>query len=383
VAGGSYVVSYLAPAGHYAADERAFGSGVPTASLYAYSNRQGKNGVYRYGAGFPTRSHQATNYYVDVVFVPDGGGGSATTTTTPPTTPAPTTVPTTTPTGGSCPVGQVGTAPDCLPTPPSPLPAGRTWKINFHDEFDGNALNTTHWTPCFDWNYGACTDSFNTGKEHYDPGQVRVSNGTAKLVAEPLSPPLPSSACYNGSCTYKAGLISTARPNAGNGSAYLHPFTYGYIEARMKYPAVSGMFTAFWMLPTDPSYTYRNEIDIVEILGGNPDTIFMTYHYNDRTSRHSVNAGDNNNGACGVRDYSQDWARFGLDWQPTYVAWYIDGVKCGQFNGNTTTIENGPMQLILHMMVDNSWERDWGLVLANQNVAATLEVDYVRVYQQE
>src|SRR5829696_7195854 len=56
-AGGSYVVSYLAPAGHYAADERAFGSGVSTTSLYAYSKKQGRNGVYRYGAGFPTRSH--------------------------------------------------------------------------------------------------------------------------------------------------------------------------------------------------------------------------------------------------------------------------------------------------------------------------------------
>ena len=45
--------------------------------------------------------------------------------------------------------------------------------------------------------------------------------------------------------------------------------------------------------------------------------------------------------------------RFGLDWQPTYIAWYINGVKCGQFNGNSTTVENGPMQLLLHMMIDN------------------------------
>jgi hypothetical protein len=38
---------------------------------------------------------------------------------------------------------------------------------------------------------------------------------------------------------------------------------------------------------------------------------------------------------------------------PTHVAWYIDGVKCGQFNGNASSIESGPMQLILHMMIDN------------------------------
>ena len=90
---------------------------------------------------------------------------------------------------------------------------------------------TTKLTPCFDWNYGDCTASFNTGKERYLPSQVRVSNGTAKLVAEPLSPPYANSACYQGQCTYKAGLVSTARPRADNGSPYLFPFTYGYVES--------------------------------------------------------------------------------------------------------------------------------------------------------
>lgn len=73
-----------------------------------------------------------------------------------------------------------------------------------------------------------------------------MSNGTAKLVAEPLAPAYASSACYQGQCTHKAGLVSTARPRADNGSAYLFPFTYGYVEARMKCPATPGFFTAFW-----------------------------------------------------------------------------------------------------------------------------------------
>ena len=46
----------------------------------------------------------------------------------------------------------------------------------------------TKLTPCFDWNFGACTASFNTGKERYLPSQMQISNGTAKLVAEPLAP---------------------------------------------------------------------------------------------------------------------------------------------------------------------------------------------------
>jgi Glycosyl hydrolases family 16 len=285
--------------------------------------------------------------------------------------------------GSGCPAGQIGVPPDCFPSPPAPAANGKQWTVSFFEEFSGSALDTTKLTPCFDWNYGACTASFNTGKERYLPEQVRVSNGTAKLVAEPLSPPYPNSACYQGQCTYKAGLVSSARPRADNGSPYLYTFTYGYIESRMKFPGTPGFFTAFWMLPADPSYSYRSEIDIVEILGGYPDTIFMHHHYNNRTTSYTPNNGLHNNGACPVRDHSTDFVTFGLDWQPTHVAWYINGTKCGQFNGNTTTIENGPMQLILHMMIDNAWERQWGSVLTSQTLVRQLEVDYIRVYQQQ
>jgi beta-glucanase (GH16 family) len=90
-----------------------------------------------------------------------------------------------------------------------------------------------------------------------------------------------------------------------------------------------------------------------------------------------------NDHRCQTRDYSTAFVRFGLDWQPTHIAWYIDGVKCGQFNGGAGTIESGPMQLILHMMIDNQWERDWGSVLSSQTLVRQLEVDYIRIYQQQ
>jgi hypothetical protein len=277
----------------------------------------------------------------------------------------------------------IGTPPDCFPAPPAPLENGKNWQIIYSEEFNGSTLDTGKLSPCFDWNYGGCTSTFNEGKERYLPSQVQVSNGTAKLVAEPLSPPESNTACYNDQCTYKAGLLSTCRPRADDGSDYLFSFTYGYVESRMKFPGVPGFFTAFWMLPEDPTYVYDFEIDIVEILGGYPDTIFMTYHYDDRASHHAVNNSLHNNGACEVKDYSTDFVTFGVDWQPTHIAWYIDGVKCDQFDGDSITIANGPMQIILHMMIDNSWERDWGSVLTDQSLVNQLEVDYLRIYQQQ
>jgi hypothetical protein len=294
---------------------------------------------------------------------------------------------------GLCGAGEIGTPPNCFTAPPAPAAPGKAWHIAFSEEFNGNDYDHSKLTPCFDFNYAnACTDTFNKGKETYRPEQVRVSNGTAKLVAEPLVPPLPDDACYEGLCTYKAGLLSTARPNADRGGQYLFPFTYGYVETRIKYPAVPGFFTAFWMLPTNPTYEYRSEIDIAEILGGHPDSVFMTYHYDNRTQDYKVNnfpeEGPPDNGACPRRDYSQDWTRFGIDWQPDHIAWYINGVKCGEFT-DPAQIENGPMQLILHMMIDNNWERSWAeiniprSVLADQTLVNQLEVDYIRVYQQQ
>ena len=67
-----YVASYYAPAGRYAADGNYFAAGVTSGPLYALSSGEsGGNGVYRYGSGggFPNSTYNASNYWVDVVFI--------------------------------------------------------------------------------------------------------------------------------------------------------------------------------------------------------------------------------------------------------------------------------------------------------------------------
>ena len=67
-----YVVSYLAPVGHYSADSNFFAAaGVDHPPLHALANgANGGNGIYFYGAsgGFPSNSYNATNYWVDVLY---------------------------------------------------------------------------------------------------------------------------------------------------------------------------------------------------------------------------------------------------------------------------------------------------------------------------
>lgn len=66
-AGETYVVSYLAPNGHYSATSGFFSAPFASGPLSAPA---GSNGRYLYGAGggFPTGSYGSTNYFVDVVF---------------------------------------------------------------------------------------------------------------------------------------------------------------------------------------------------------------------------------------------------------------------------------------------------------------------------
>lgn len=67
----TYIASYYAPAGNYAADGGYFTStGTDNAPLHALKDGvDGSNGVYKYGSsGFPNSTYNATNYWVDVVF---------------------------------------------------------------------------------------------------------------------------------------------------------------------------------------------------------------------------------------------------------------------------------------------------------------------------
>jgi mono/diheme cytochrome c family protein len=71
----TYVASYYAPNGHYAADQNSFATAVLNPPLRALANgTDGGNGVFRYGVGggFPNQTFRSTNYWVDVVFATEG-----------------------------------------------------------------------------------------------------------------------------------------------------------------------------------------------------------------------------------------------------------------------------------------------------------------------
>lgn len=88
-AGTTYVASYFAPNGHYATTDGYFSSALGNPPLTAPADTaSAPNGVFRAGStGFPTQGYSASNYWVDVVFVPSAADTTKPTVTS--RTPAP------------------------------------------------------------------------------------------------------------------------------------------------------------------------------------------------------------------------------------------------------------------------------------------------------
>jgi hypothetical protein len=78
--GTTYVASYLAPTGHYSLTSGGLTSAVTNGPLQALANSAASNGLYAYSGTdvFPTNTYAASNYWVDVMFVPAAVPGTPT-----------------------------------------------------------------------------------------------------------------------------------------------------------------------------------------------------------------------------------------------------------------------------------------------------------------
>jgi|GEM_PF-1170543 len=228
---------------------------------------------------------------------------------------------------------------------PVPLGIPGTWTLKFADEFNGTSLNTADWTP--NWLGSCCTQitaPVNTTEDAaYDPAQVTVSGGTLRfaLISSPIT---------IGSKTYpyRSGMIQS------NGK---HQYTFGAFEARLYFPA-SGTSIANWPAwwtdgqnwPTD------GEMDIVEGLSGS-----ACYNFHSQQSPP---------GGCPTGNFT-GWHTYASNWQSGVVKYYYDGVLVGTQN---TGITSSPMYLILNYATG-------GCCTGPVVVPATMQVDYVRVWQ--
>ncbi|WP_088324369.1 family 16 glycosylhydrolase [Polaribacter tangerinus] len=178
----------------------------------------------------------------------------------------------------------------------------------------------------------------------------------------------------------KVGKYTSGRLTTKNKAAW----KYGKIEVSAKLPKGRGMWPAIWMLGENKNkvgWPASGEIDIMEHVGFNNDSIFGTVH--TKAFNHMKNT---QQGKSIFIDQPNDTFHiFGLEWTPEKMDFLLDGVVYNTFVNQHKTSAEWPFDqkfyLILNVAVG-------GMLGGREGIDDTIfpqrmEVDYVRVFQKK
>lgn len=223
-----------------------------------------------------------------------------------------------------------------------PAPDGKTWKLVWHDEFDGAKLDESKW----DVPEGRRRDGWWSRKAISLDGQGHLVIGTLKQGERFLD-----------------GCVRTR-------GKFEHVF--GYYVARIELQKQPGHWSAFWMW--GPGVTRvgdegrdGTEIDIME-KPWRDDRVQQTLHW-DGYGKHHKSQGK----VPRVPGVMKGFHTFSLWWKPNEYVFYIDGKETWR------TRAGGVCQVPLYIKLSDEIGR-WGGNIRNAHLPDRFSVDYVRVY---
>ena len=264
--------------------------------------------------------------------------------------------PTATPTGGNPTATAVATvAPTATPTS-----GGGGQTLVWSDEFNGSSIDPNNWT--FDIGYGSDGWGNNELQSYTDrPENARVENGS--LIIEAREERM------------KGQRYTSARLKTQG----LQSWTYGRVEARIKVAYGQGIWSAFWMLGTDieqVGWPNSGEIDIMENIGREPNTLYGTVHGPGYSGAEGVGGPYFSNSAL-----SDAYHVYAVEWDADHISWYIDNNLYVTVTPNDVPGEwvyDHPFFIIMNLAVGGNWP---GSPDATTVFPQRMYVDYVRVYQ--
>lgn len=156
---------------------------------------------------------------------------------------------------------------------------------------------------------------------------------------------------------------------------------YGRIEVRAKLPTGRGTWPAIWMLSTDWSYggwPESGEIDIMEHVGYEPDTIYGTVH--TKAFNHSI--GTQKGGKIEIVDCEKEFHTYAIEWSHSKIDFFVDDNKYFTFVKESGT-DKWPFDQRFHLLLNVAVGGNWGGVkgVDESIFPQQMQVDYVRVYQ--
>ena len=164
-------------------------------------------------------------------------------------------------------------------------------------------------------------------------------------------------------------------------SKYKGDWLHGKMEIRAKTASSKGTWSAIWMLPTDNehgNWPKSGEIDIMEHVGYNPDTIFGTVH----TESFNHNIGTEVGDQLFIPDADEAFHVYAVEWEADKIDFFIDDKKYFTFNNQNKTFAEYPFDkkfyLIMNLAIGGNWGGKMGV--DESFFSQKMQVDYVRVY---
>jgi beta-glucanase (GH16 family) len=236
------------------------------------------------------------------------------------------------------------------------------WSLVWTDEFGGPEIDTTKWEHEVNGNGGG-----NNELQYYTASKANSYIKDGFLVIKGIKQ------------NYKGKFYTSARLR----TAKKADWTYGRFDIRAKLPVQQGIWPAIWMLPTDwvyGSWPQSGEIDIMEIIGSKPGTLYGTVHYGDPWP--------NNKWKSGIlelpsgEDFSQKFHVFSVEWEPNEIRWYMDDSLYATRVPADLFPHRWPFDQKFHMILNLAIGGNWpGPPDESTTFPKYMWVDYVRVYK--
>lgn len=236
--------------------------------------------------------------------------------------------------------------------------------LRWSDEFNGTSLDTTYWQ----YQLGdGCPDLCGWGNgesQYYQKSAVVVEGGLLKIKAKKE---------VIGSSFYSSGRIRTMNK---------FDFASGKIEVRARMPVGRGYWPAVWFLPTENYYgiwPLSGEIDMLEGKGQEPNNTYGTIHYGAHTPNNKY-TGTTYTLPSG--SFTSDFHKYGLVWKNDTIQWLVDDVVYATKTRANLPDFWWPYDRNFHCLINLAVGGNFlGYPDATTPDTATMQVDYIRVYQ--
>lgn len=239
------------------------------------------------------------------------------------------------------------------------------WKLVWSDEFNYEGLPDAS-----KWSYDTVGNAYGWGNRELQYYTVkRDSNALADgeflhIIAHKER--------YMGFDYTSARLTSKAKGD----------WLYGRIEVKVKVPGGRGIWPAIWMLPSDNEYggwPNSGEIDIMEHVGFNPDSIFTTLHTHAFNHNINTQVGED----IYLPDSEEKFYLYAIEWFEDRIDFYIDQNKVFTFTNSGKGSEEWPFDKRFHLILNVAVGGNWGGAqgIDESIFPAAMLIDYVRVYE--